>query len=117
MVGETHIETVSGSNSQPFQTLDITYTEPNGVAKTIPIAPRRDPMQNQNGVTILRYAFAVNAFVEISTTILASTTVDYSFYPMSQLDQARALQGQSIDKPYSKPNLSQFQMPVGQLAG
>ena len=117
MVGEMYIETIAGSNSQPFQTLSLAYTEPNGRTTSIPVSPRRDPMQNQNGVTIVKHSFPVNAFMEISTTILAETTVLYSLYPMSQLDLARTLSGQSIDKPFSKPNLSQFQLPQGQLAG
>lgn len=102
----------SSNSSQPFQSLTIQYKEPNGRLIQQPVMPALDPMQNQNGVTIVRYNFPVNAFTSISTTILASATLTVRLYASEQLDIARTLSGQSVAKGYVRPNLSQFQLPV-----
>lgn len=112
-VGMTYVQTLAGSNSQPFEELNIEWKEPNGRAVTIPVSPALDPMQNQAGVTIINYEFPVNAFTTITTNILASTTVAYRLYPMQAADLSRSLSGQSVEKAYARPNLSQFQVPSG----
>lgn len=103
----------SSNASQPYKSLTIGYTEANGRTVTLPVSPRVDPMQNQSGVTIVRYQFPINAFTSITTTILASATLSMAIYPSTQLDTARALTGRSVAKDYVKPNLSQFQAPNG----
>lgn len=102
----------SSNSSQPFQSLTISYKEMNGRLVQQPVMPALDPMQNQNGVTIVRYNFPVNSFTSISTTILGSATLTLRLYPSEQLDIARTLAGQSVAKGYVRPNLSQFQLPV-----
>lgn len=102
----------SSNTSQPFKQLTITYKETNGRKVTLPISPALDPMQQQSGVTIVRHQFPVNAFTSISTTILASATLTMRLYPSQVLDIARSLSGQSVAKGFSRPNLSQFQLPV-----
>ena len=101
----------SANTSQPFKQLTISYREPNGREVTLPVTPALDPMQQQSTVTIVRHSFPVNAFTKITTTILASATLTVRLYPMAQLDISRGLEGRSVEKPYSKPNLSQFQFP------
>ncbi len=99
----------SANASQPFKQLTIEYREPNGRKVTLPVSPALDPMQQQSAVTIVRHQYPVNAFTKIQTTILASATLTLRLYPMEQLDLARGLTGRSVAKPYSQPNLSQFQ--------
>jgi hypothetical protein len=101
----------SANTSQPFKQLVIAYREPNGREVTMPVSPALDPMQQQGGVTIVRHKFPVNAFTKITTTILASATLTVRLYPSEQLDVSRGLSGRPVGKPYSKPNLSQFQFP------
>jgi len=110
-VGMMYIQTIAGSTAQPFEQFSIEYKEPNGRLVSTPVSPAIDPMQNQTGVTIINYQYTINAFTKITTDILASTTVAYRFYPQAQMDMARSLAGQSVDKMYTKPNLSQFQVP------
>ena len=100
----------SANTSQPFRQLVIAYREPNGREVTMPVSPALDPMQQQGGVTIVRHKFPVNAFTQITTTILASATLTVRLYPSEQLDVSRGLSGRPIGKGY-KPNLSQFQFP------
>lgn len=102
----------SSNTSQPFKQLTVEYREPNGRKVTLPVTPALDPMQQQAGVTIVRYQFPVNAFTKMSTTILASATLTLRLYPMEQLDISRSLSGQNPAKGYTRPNLSQFQVPV-----
>jgi len=103
----------SSNTNQPYKQLLITYKESSGRLVQTPITPALDPMQQQTGVTIIRHQFPVNAYTSISTTILASATLTLRLYPSVQLDIARTLAGQSVGKGYSKPNLSQFQLPNG----
>jgi len=107
----------SSNTSQPFKRLTITNKESNGRKTTLPVTPTLDPNQNQAGVTNVRYAFPVNAFTEITTTILASATLTMRLYPMAQLDIARGLSGQSVEKAYAKPNLYQIPGTPGVLVG
>jgi hypothetical protein len=108
-VGQMYLQ--SANANQPFKTLTITNREANGRKVELPINPRLDPMQNQAGVSIVRTEFTVNSFTSIATTILGSATLIVSLYPKEQIDVARSLSGQTVAKAYSKPNLSQLQMP------
>lgn len=110
-VGLMHLQ--SANTSQPFQTLTITQSDANGVSNTVPITPVLDPNQNQSGVTIVRYQFTVNAWVSISTTILASATLTVLMYPMQELNVARGIDGRPVDKVYGAPTLTQ--LPMGLL--
>lgn len=110
-VGLMHLQ--SSNTSQPYKQLTITNREANGRKLELPITPSLDPMQQQAGVSIVRYAFTVNAFTSITTTILASATLTVSMYPMQQINVARSLDGRTVAKDYSRPNLSQFQAPTG----
>lgn len=115
-IGEMHLE--SSNTSQPYKTLTIKNREANGRELSLPVTPRKDPMQYQAGVSIVRYAFAVNGFTSITTTILASATLTVSLYPMEQVDVSRSLEGRSVSKQYARPNLSQIQLPTnGGLVG
>tara|TARA_R110000751_G_scaffold90890_7_gene178247 strand:- start:462 stop:1151 length:690 start_codon:yes stop_codon:yes gene_type:complete len=102
----------SANTSQPFKQITIVYREPNGREVTLPVTPALDPMQQQASVTIVRHQFPVNAFTKLQTTILGSATLTLRLYPAEQLDIARGLVGRSVAKDYSRPNLSQFQLPV-----
>lgn len=102
----------SANTSQPFKQITIVYREPNGREVTLPVTPALDPMQQQATVTIVRHQFPVNAFTKLQTTILGSATLTLRLYPAEQLDIARGLVGRSVAKDYTRPNLSQFQLPV-----
>lgn len=108
-VGQMYLQ--SANANQPFKTLTIINREATGRKVELPINPRLDPMQNQAGVSIVRTSFTVDAFTSISTTILGSATLIVSLYPQEVIDVARSLSGQTVAKSYSKPNLSQLQMP------
>lgn len=107
----------SSNTSQPYKQITITYKEPNGKKTTVPVTPALDPMQQQSGVTVVKTVFPVDAFTECSTTILASATLTVRLYPMEQLNIARGLEGRSVAKPYSRPNLSQAPSSRGRIMG
>lgn len=105
------IQLESSNSSQPYKKLEITQKDPNGRVLTTPISPVKDPMQNQAGVTNVKYQFTVNGWTKITTTILASATLTVRLYPMEQIDVARGLHGRNVAKGYAQPNLSQY-LPV-----
>lgn len=110
-VGLMHLQ--SSNANQPFQTLTITQSSANGISTSVPYTPQLDPNQNQSGVTIVRYQFTVDAWVSITTTILASATLTVSMYPMQELNVARGIDGRPVDKVYGAPTLTQ--LPLGLL--
>lgn len=114
-VGQMYLE--SANTSQPYKTLTITNREANGRQLTTPINPRRDPKQFQAGVVVVEAQFTVDSFTSISTTILASSSLTVSLYPMEQINVARSLDGRTVAKAYARPNLSQDQPNRGSLIG
>lgn len=108
-IGMMHLQ--SDNPLQPFKTLRLFFRESSGWEFDEPINPALDPMQEQAGVTIVRKKFPVNAYTEIRTTILANSELRVMMYPTEQLDLARTLVGRPVAKDYSKPDLSQFQLP------
>jgi hypothetical protein len=109
-VGQMYLE--SSNTSQPYKALEITNREANGRKLVTPVNPRRDPMQFQAGVVIVKAEFTVDAFTSITTTILASADLTVSLYPKEQLNVARSLDGRTVAKQYARPDLSQFQAPT-----
>ena len=106
-VGEVYLE--SANVSQPYKTLTIINREANGRELKMPVNPKKDPMQFQAGVSILKTEFTVNSFTSIKTTILGSATLIMSLYPKQQINVSRSLDGRGVSKDYSRPNLSQAQ--------
>jgi len=98
----------SSNTTQPYKQITVQYWEPYGRKVTLPVTPALDPMQQQSTVTIVRHQFPVNAFTQLSTTILASATLVLRLYPSEQLDISRGLVGRSVAKDYSQPYLSQL---------
>lgn len=106
-VGLMHLQ--SSNANQPFQVLTFTQPNANGTSTTWPVSPILDPNQNQSGVTIVKNKFVVNAWTQISTTILASATLTMRLYPMTELNVARGIEARPVEKGYGAPDL--YQLP------
>lgn len=104
-VGQVYLE--SSNTSQPYKALTVINKDATGRELSTPINPRRDPNQFQAGVVVVKTSFTVDAFTSISTTILASSDLTISLYPMEQLNIARTLDGRTASKMYARPDLSQ----------
>jgi hypothetical protein len=105
--GLMHLQ--SSNTSQPFQVLTFTELQANGTSTTWPVTPLLDPNQNQAGVTIVKNQFTVDAWTQISTTILASATLTMRIFPMQELNVARAISSRPVEKDYNAPDL--YQLP------
>jgi hypothetical protein len=79
-IGLMYIQSANGA--QPFQTLYIIESYPNGGFKGVPITPMLDPMQQQGGVTIVRHYFDISFTTDIViANLLANAAVTFRFYP------------------------------------
>lgn len=105
-VGVTHIE--GSTTAQTFKTLTFTEKATNGRKIEYPFTPRLDPLQQQSTVTIVKHKYTVDAWTQITTTIVANGTLTLSIYPMNELNVARGLEGRQVEKNYGAPHLSQL---------
>lgn len=103
-VGLTHIE--GSSSAQTFKAWTFTEKSSNGRVTTYPVTPRLDALQQQNTVTLLKNKYTVDAWTQLSTTIVANGTLTVSIYPMNELNVARGLEGRQVEKNYAAPGLS-----------
>ena len=105
-VGVTHVE--GSSSAQTFKTLTFTEKATNGRKTEYPFTPRLDPLQQQSTVTIVKHKYTVDAWTQITTTIVANGTLTLSIYPMVEMNVARGLEGRQVEKNYAAPGLSQL---------
>lgn len=107
-VGQIYLS--SSNSSQLTKTLTVQYRESQGKTTQLPIFPKLDPMQNLTTALNVWTQFPVDGYTKISFTVLASTTVTISLYPMAVIDQANQLVGKASQTAFRAPNLSQFRI-------
>jgi hypothetical protein len=101
----------SQNSTQVTKTITATWFDLSGTELRVPFFPKKDPMQQQNGILIFRAQrdVPVDVNVSLSFTLVASATVNLSIYPKFIVDTARPLAGRPVEMGYSLPNLSQNQ--------
>lgn len=108
-VGQIYI--ASSNSSQITKTLTVTYKESQGKTTTLPIFPKLDAMQNLDTVLNVWTQFPVDGYTKLTiSSVIASTTVNISLYPMAVIDTANTLVGRTAQTVYRAPNLSQFRL-------
>jgi hypothetical protein len=108
-VGQFYIQTSNAS--QLVETITVKQTSSNNEQNQFPIDPVIDPNQNQSSVLWAYTRFVIDGGTELTTTLYASATVTYKFYPEQEIVIGRALVGESAERAYSKPGFSQIQLP------
>lgn len=105
-IGKIYIEAITGSNSVVTAVLSTVTKDGNGNIDTRPKYPKKDPNQQQAGLLEFYSSWNINGGVSWTVTIPASTTVEYTIYPMDTINVARALNGGS-------PKASYADAPIG----
>lgn len=116
---ETSLIRVQTTNAaQVTQILTITSTDANGQTCTVPVITQNyfSPNQFQSGIIDVPYNVTIDGNTNITSQILANTTVVYTFFPAEKVNPARALasRGESPLKRYAAPAvpINRNQYPV-----
>jgi hypothetical protein len=107
---ETSLIRVQSSNAaQVTQILTVQSTDANGQTCTVPVITQSyfSANQFQSGIVDVPYAVTIDGNTNITSQVLANTTVIYTFFPAEKVNAARALRGRSESplKMYAAPSV------------
>jgi hypothetical protein len=106
---ETSLIRVQSSNAtQVTQILTVTITDANGQSATLPIITQSyfSSYQQQSGILDIPYQLKLDANTNISTPVLANTTVTYTFFPAEKVNVAKGLAGRQAVQVYGNPQVN-----------
>lgn len=106
---ETSLIRVQSTNSsQVTQILTVTVTDANGQSATLPIITQSyfSSYQQQSGILDVPYQLKIDGNTSITSTILANTTVTYTFFPAEKVNTAKGLAGQGAVQVYGNPQVN-----------
>lgn len=106
---ETSLIRVQSSNStQVTQIITVTVTDANGQSATLPIITQSyfSSYQQQSGILDVPYSVKIDGNTSLTSTILANTTVTYTFFPAEKVNVAKGLAGQGAVQVYGNPQVN-----------
>jgi hypothetical protein len=106
---ETSLIRVQSSNStQVTQILTVTITDANGQSATLPIITQSyfSSYQQQSGILDIPYQLKIDGNTSVTTPILATTTVTYTFFPAEKVNVAKGLAGKGAVQVYGNPQVN-----------
>lgn len=106
---ETSLIRVQSSNAlQVTQIITVTVTDANGQSATLPIITQSyfSSYQQQSGILDVPYSVKIDGNTSLTSTILATTTVTYTFFPAEKVNVAKGLGGQGAVQVYGNPQVN-----------
>ena len=106
---ETSLIRVQSSNAtQVTQIITVTVTDANGQSATLPIITQSyfSSYQQQSGILDVPYSVKIDGNTSLTSTILANTTVTYTFFPAEKVNVAKGLGGQGAVQVYGNPQVN-----------
>jgi hypothetical protein len=106
---ETSLIRVQSSNaSQVTQIITVTVSDANGQSATLPIITQSyfSSYQQQSGILDVPYSVKIDANTSLTSSILANTTVTYTFFPAEKVNVAKGLAGQGAVQVYGNPQVN-----------
>lgn len=106
---ETSLIRVQSSNAtQVTQILTVTITDANGQSATLPIITQSyfSSYQQQSGILDVPYSLKIDANTSITSPILATTTVTYTFFPAEKVNVSKGLAGSGALQVYGNPQVN-----------
>lgn len=106
---ETSLIRVQSSNStQVTQIITVTVTDANGQSATLPIITQSyfSSYQQQSGILDVPYQVKIDGNTSLTSTILANTTVTFTFFPSEKVNVAKGLGGQGAVQVYGNPQVN-----------
>lgn len=111
VVGLTYID--SANTAQVTQTLTVTQKDINGNQAIRVLTPTVDPYQQQTTKVAFKYQYKIDGFTTLTlSTLKASATVDFYFYPAETVSTSRALSGRRAVRGYRGPGIEKSQKVV-----
>lgn len=106
---ETSLIRVQSTNaSQVTQIITVTVSDANGQSATLPIITQSyfSSYQQQSGILDVPYSVKIDSNTSLTSTILANTTVTYTFFPAEKVNVAKGLSGQGAVQVYGNPQVN-----------
>ena len=106
---ETSLIRVQSTNaSQVTQIITVTVSDANGQSATLPIITQSyfSSYQQQSGILDVPYSVKIDANTSLTSTILANTTVTYTFFPAEKVNVSKGLNGQGAVQVYGNPQVN-----------
>jgi hypothetical protein len=106
---ETSLIRVQSTNaSQVTQIITVTVSDANGQSATLPIITQSyfSSYQQQSGILDVPYSVKIDGNTSLTSTILANTTVTYTFFPAEKVNVAKGLGGQGAVQVYGNPQVN-----------
>ena len=106
---ETSLIRVQSSNAtQVTQIITVTVTDANGQSATLPIITQSyfSSYQQQSGILDVPYSVKIDGNTSLTSSILANTTVTYTFFPAEKVNVAKGLAGQGAVQVYGNPQVN-----------
>ena len=98
----------SSNATQVTQIITVTVTDANGQSATLPIITQSyfSSYQQQSGILDVPYSVKIDGNTSLTSTILANTTVTYTFFPAEKVNVAKGLGGQGAVQVYGNPQVN-----------
>ena len=106
---ETSLLRVQSSNAtQVTQIITVTVTDANGQSATLPIITQSyfSSYQQQSGILDVPYSVKIDGNTSLTSTILANTTVTYTYFPAEKVNVAKGLGGEGAVQVYGNPQVN-----------
>jgi hypothetical protein len=106
---ETSLIRVQSSNaSQVTQIITVTVSDANGQSATLPIITQSyfSSYQQQSGILDVPYSVKIDGNTSLTSSILANTTVTYTFFPSEKVNVAKGLGGEGAVQVYGNPQVN-----------
>lgn len=120
----SYLQLLTQSSSQPFETsliriqsanttqvtqiITISVSDANGQSATLPIITQSyfSSYQQQSGILDVPYSVKIDANTSLTSTILPSTLVTYTFFPAEKVNVAKGLGGEGAVQVYGNPQVN-----------
>lgn len=106
---ETSLIRVQSSNSsQVTQIITVTVSDANGQSATLPIITQSyfSSYQQQSGILDVPYSVKIDGNTSLTSSVLANTTVTYTFFPSEKVNVAKGLGGEGAVQVYGNPQVN-----------
>ena len=106
---ETSLIRIQSSNTlQVTQIITVTVSDANGQSATLPIITQSyfSSYQQQSGILDVPYSVKIDANTSLTSTILATTQVTFTFFPSEKVNVAKGLGGQGAVQVYGNPQVN-----------
>jgi hypothetical protein len=105
---ETSLLRIQSTASQVTQILTITVKDANGQSATLPLITQSyfSSYQQQSGILDIPYNLKIDGNTNITSPVLASTTVTYTFFPAEKVNVSKGLAGKQPVQVYGNPQVN-----------